>query len=609
MTARSTPGASSRESRRPASARRSSASCRGRGRASPTSTWTKFVSTSSRSTGRPRVRPAFGEPPRAGVVVGEPLDVVVERVEPGGRDDPGLAHRAAEAVLLDPRAAISSARAGDQRAERAAEPLREAERDGVGEAPRSRAGGDAGARRPRSASRAPSRWTRRPSSRAVATTARELLERPDGAAGAVVRVLERDDRRARRVEARPGPRGRAHLLGREPARGSRAARASAARSGCAAPPSSATMMCAVSSTISSVAALAEDRERDLVRHRRRRQVDGLLVPEQRRAAPLELEHGRVLALLLVADLGARHRLAHRRATASSACRSGGRSRTRADGYRGRVDLDAARDSARHAASPPTAPARCGSGRRAAPARYAEMTNLPAALRAALDERGAVLDARARARGARRATARVKALFQHARRPPGRGGADALPRRPPLGVRLVAVGLPADVHVLRDRADAVRPQPDGRGRSSTRRCTSAGSSRSTTLVFMGMGEPMLNLDAVLAAARRLPDLGITHRRTTISTVGWLPGLRAVRRRGRGADPARALAARRRRRAAQRADAGQRPLSARRRARRVPPLLRAPPPQGVRRVRDARRRQRPARSRPAELARLLDPRSSR
>jgi len=45
-----------------------------------------------------------------------------------------------------------------------------------------------------------------------------------------------------------------------------------------------------------------------------------------------------------------------------------------------------------------------------------------------------------------------------------------------------------------------------------------------VVFMGMGEPMLNLDAVLAAARRLPDLGVTHRRTTVSTVGWLPGLR-------------------------------------------------------------------------------------
>src|SRR5215207_2518895 len=47
-----------------------------------------------------------------------------------------------------------------------------------------------------------------------------------------------------------------------------------------------------------------------------------------------------------------------------------------------------------------------------------------------------------------------------------------------------------------------------------------------LVFMGMGEPMMNLDSVLAAARRLPDAGITHRRTTISTVGWVPGIRAL-----------------------------------------------------------------------------------
>jgi len=43
------------------------------------------------------------------------------------------------------------------------------------------------------------------------------------------------------------------------------------------------------------------------------------------------------------------------------------------------------------------------------------------------------------------------------------------------------------------------------------------------VFMGMGEPMMNLDAVLEACRRLPDVGITHRRTTISTVGWIPGI--------------------------------------------------------------------------------------
>ncbi|MEA2234851.1 MAG: rRNA (adenine2503-C2)-methyltransferase [Solirubrobacteraceae bacterium] len=43
------------------------------------------------------------------------------------------------------------------------------------------------------------------------------------------------------------------------------------------------------------------------------------------------------------------------------------------------------------------------------------------------------------------------------------------------------------------------------------------------VFMGMGEPMMNLDAVLGACRRLPDIGITHRRTAISTVGWIPGI--------------------------------------------------------------------------------------
>ena len=47
-----------------------------------------------------------------------------------------------------------------------------------------------------------------------------------------------------------------------------------------------------------------------------------------------------------------------------------------------------------------------------------------------------------------------------------------------------------------------------------------------LVFMGMGEPLMNLDAVLAAAELLPDLGITHRRTGVSTVGWVPGIRRL-----------------------------------------------------------------------------------
>jgi 23S rRNA (adenine2503-C2)-methyltransferase len=41
------------------------------------------------------------------------------------------------------------------------------------------------------------------------------------------------------------------------------------------------------------------------------------------------------------------------------------------------------------------------------------------------------------------------------------------------------------------------------------------------VFMGMGEPMMNLDAVLGACERLPDLGIINRRTAISPSAGCP----------------------------------------------------------------------------------------
>ena len=116
-----------------------------------------------------------------------------------------------------------------------------------------------------------------------------------------------------------------------------------------------------------------------------------------------------------------------------------------------------------------------------------------------------------------------------------------------------------------------------------------------LVFMGMGEPFLNFDEVRgrgAAAARRRDHAPAHddldRRLDARPA-------ALRRRGRAADPARALDPRRRSAAALGADAGERPLPAARGAGGVPPLLRAPPAQGVRRVRDARRRQRLARAR--------------
>ncbi|MCB0865878.1 MAG: 23S rRNA (adenine(2503)-C(2))-methyltransferase RlmN [Solirubrobacterales bacterium] len=43
------------------------------------------------------------------------------------------------------------------------------------------------------------------------------------------------------------------------------------------------------------------------------------------------------------------------------------------------------------------------------------------------------------------------------------------------------------------------------------------------VFMGMGEPLMNLDAVIEACERLPDVGIATSHTTVSTVGWVPGI--------------------------------------------------------------------------------------
>lgn len=44
-----------------------------------------------------------------------------------------------------------------------------------------------------------------------------------------------------------------------------------------------------------------------------------------------------------------------------------------------------------------------------------------------------------------------------------------------------------------------------------------------LVFMGMGEPLMNVDAVIAASELLPQVGIATSHTTVSTVGWIPGI--------------------------------------------------------------------------------------
>lgn len=54
-------------------------------------------------------------------------------------------------------------------------------------------------------------------------------------------------------------------------------------------------------------------------------------------------------------------------------------------------------------------------------------------------------------------------------------------------------------------------------------------RLQTIVFMGMGEPLLNVDAVLEAVRRIADNrygGLGWRQVTVSTVGIVPGIDAL-----------------------------------------------------------------------------------
>ena len=64
----------------------------------------------------------------------------------------------------------------------------------------------------------------------------------------------------------------------------------------------------------------------------------------------------------------------------------------------------------------------------------------------------------------------------------------------------------------------------------------------TVVFMGMGEPMLNLPNVLAAVRRIADPALGAfgwRQITISTVGIVPGIEALREADLGVNLALSL----------------------------------------------------------------------
>ena len=126
---------------------------------------TMLVSTLSGSSDRPGVsRIGVGQHLSLLVVFGQPVDVMLQRVERAGGDDAGLAHAAAEGFAVATGIANQIRRAAERRADRGTETLREAD------AHRVEVLGPVASEMPLATtalnSRAPSRWRARPFSAA-----------------------------------------------------------------------------------------------------------------------------------------------------------------------------------------------------------------------------------------------------------------------------------------------------------------------------------------------------------------------------------------------------------------------------------------------------------
>src|SRR5205085_5399913 len=153
--------------------------------------------------------------------------------------------------------------------------------------------------------------------------------------------------------------------------------------------------------------------------------------------------------------------------------------------------------------------------------FQDMTNIPLALRARLEEE-VPFSSLAVEREARARDGTVKALFRTADGRP----LEAVSMRYRDGRRSLCLSSQSGCP-LTCAFCATGQMRFGRNLTTSEIVDQALHFRRTAAVdhavFMGMGEPMLNLDAVLGACRLLPEIGITSRRTAISTIGWIPGI--------------------------------------------------------------------------------------
>ena len=192
------------------------------------------------------------------------------------------------------------------------------------------------------------------------------------------------------------------------------------------------------------------------------------------------------------------------------------------GYAGRVDLELLERTLADRGEPAFRARQVWAWAARGAGGYAEMTNVPAALRDTLAAE-VPFSSITLAEEARSADGTVKALFRTADGHP----VEAVLMRYRDGRRSVCVSSQSGCP-LTCTFCATGAMQFGRNLKPWEMLDQVLHFRRLEpldhLVFMGMGEPLLNVDHVLAAARLLPELGITHRRTTISTVGWLPALR-------------------------------------------------------------------------------------
>ncbi|HEX4733882.1 MAG TPA: 23S rRNA (adenine(2503)-C(2))-methyltransferase RlmN [Thermoleophilaceae bacterium] len=153
--------------------------------------------------------------------------------------------------------------------------------------------------------------------------------------------------------------------------------------------------------------------------------------------------------------------------------------------------------------------------------YAEMTNVPAELRDAL-ERSVPLSSLTVEREAHSVDGTEKALFHTA---DGRA-VEAVLMRYRDGRRSLCVSSQSGCP-LTCTFCATGQMKFGRNLTASEILDQALHFRRkepvTNLVFMGMGEPLINIDNVLAGCERLPEIGIANSHTTVSTVGWIPGI--------------------------------------------------------------------------------------